>query len=168
MTDNARGEFLLMGNNSFNFVLVTKLKECSAQKEKSNQPNTVILSNNLADLKAEKFRQKNEKRSKKMLLNFSNVKTERLSTELKILKILLTLREQENVLELPLAFIEDELKISHNTLKKFLRVLRDANILKFSLKGLFTLNPDVIDFTDVCVPSALNVLRYNYKVFQSD
>lgn len=103
-----------------------------------------------------------------MLINFSNVKTESLSTELKILKILLMLREQENVLELPLAFIEDELKISHNTLKKFLRVLRDANVLKFSLKGLFTLNPDVIDFTDICVPSALNVLRYNYKVFISD
>ena len=82
--------------------------------------------------------------------------------------MLLTLREQENLLELPLAFIEEELDISHNTLKKFLRALRDANVLKFSLKGLFTLNPDVVDFTDVCVPSAINILRYNYKMFQSD
>ncbi|MBQ7373301.1 MAG: replication/maintenance protein RepL [Clostridia bacterium] len=103
-----------------------------------------------------------------MIIDFSKINVENFSTEFKILNILLTLREQENVLELPLAFIEDELKISHNTLKKFLRVLRDGNVLKFSLKGLFTLNPDVIDFTDICVPSAINVLRYNYKQFQSD
>ena len=103
-----------------------------------------------------------------MIVDFDKLKVENLSTEFKILKMLLTLREQENVLELPLEFFESELKISRNTLKKFLRSLRDANVLKFSLKGLFTLNPDVIDFTDVCVPSALNVLRYNYKVFQSD
>ena len=91
-----------------------------------------------------------------------------MSTEFQILNMLLTLKEQENLLELPLSFIESELKISHNTLKKFLRVLRDANVLKFSLKGLFTLNPDVVDFTDVCVPSALNILKYNYKMFKSD
>lgn len=103
-----------------------------------------------------------------MIVDFDKLKVENLSTEFKILKMLLTLREQENVLELPLEFFESELNISRNTLKKFLRSLRDANVLKFSLKGLFTLNPDVIDFTDVCVPSALNVLRYNYKVFQSD
>ena len=103
-----------------------------------------------------------------MTINFSNVNVEPLSTELKILNILLTLREQENMLELPLAFLEEELEISHNTLKKFLRVLRDANVLKFSLKGLFCLNPDVVDFTDVCVPSALNILKYNYKMFKSD
>ena len=103
-----------------------------------------------------------------MLVNFGNVKIDVMSTEVKILNILATLREQENMLELPLSFLEDELEISHNTLKKFLRVLRDANVLKFSLKGLFVLNPDVVDFTDVCVPSAINVLRYNYKVFNSD
>lgn len=103
-----------------------------------------------------------------MIIYLNDVKVENLSTEFKLLKILVTLREQENLLELPLAFLEDELKISHNTLKKFLRLLRDANVLKFSLKGIFSLNPDVIDFSDVCVPSALNVLRYNYKVFQSD
>lgn len=91
-----------------------------------------------------------------------------MSTEFQILNMLLTLKEQENLLELPLSFIESELKISHNTLKKFLRVLRDGNVLKFSLKGVFTLNPDVVDFTDVCVPSALNILKYNYKMFKSD
>lgn len=103
-----------------------------------------------------------------MIIDFSKLNVENFSTEFRILNILLTLREQENVLELPLAFIEDELKISHNTLKKFLRVLRDGNVLKFSLKGIFTLNPDVIDFTDICAPAAVNVLRYNYKQFQSD
>lgn len=103
-----------------------------------------------------------------MIIHLDKVKVENLSTEIKLLNILVTLREQENVLELPLAFLEDELQISHNTLKKFLRCLRDADVLKFSLKGLFTLNPDVVDFTDFCAPSALNVLRYNYKVFQSD
>ena len=103
-----------------------------------------------------------------MLVNLGNVKIDVMSTEVKILNILATLREQENMLELPLSFLEEELEISHNTLKKFLRVLRDANVLKFSLKGLFVLNPDVVDFTDVCVPSAINVLRYNYKVFKSD
>ena len=103
-----------------------------------------------------------------MILHFDAMRVEDFSTELRILKVLLTLREQENLLELPLSFIEDELNISHNTLKKFLRILRDGNVLKFSLKGLFTLNPDVIDFTDICAPSAINVLRYNYKTFISD
>lgn len=103
-----------------------------------------------------------------MILHFDAMRVEDFSTELRILKVLLTLREQENLLELPLSFIEDELQISHNTLKKFLRVLRDGNVLKFSLKGLFTLNPDVVDFTDICAPAAINVLRYNYKTFISD
>lgn len=103
-----------------------------------------------------------------MILHFDNVEVKNLSTEFKILNMLLTLREQENLLELPLAFIEEELDISHNTLKKFLRSLRDANVLKFSLKGVFSLNPDVVDFTDVCVPSAINILKYNYKMFKSD
>ena len=103
-----------------------------------------------------------------MIIHLNNVNVEPLSLEFKILNILVTLREQENMLSLPLSFLEDELQISHNTLKKFLRVLRDANVLKFSLKGLFVLNPDVIDFTDISVPSAINILKYNYKVFQSD
>ena len=103
-----------------------------------------------------------------MIIHLNNVNVEPLSLEFKILNILVTLREQENMLSLPLSFLEDELNISHNTLKKFLRVLRDANVLKFSLKGLFVLNPDVIDFTDISVPSAINILKYNYKVFQSD
>lgn len=98
----------------------------------------------------------------------TNVKVENLSTEIKILNILLTLREQENMLELPLAELEELAGVSHNTLKKFLRVLRDGNVLKFSLKGFYTLNPDVVDFTDICAPVAINVLRYNYKVFKSD
>lgn len=102
------------------------------------------------------------------MISLKNVKVDKLSTDFQLLNILLTLREPENVLELPLAFLEEELKVSRNTLKKFLRQLRDADVLKFSLKGLFILNPEVVDFTDIAVPSAINILKYNYKVFMSD
>ena len=115
-----------------------------------------------------KVRRRNQKGGKILIIDFSKINVTNMSTEFQILNMLLTLKEQENLLELPLSFIESELKISHNTLKKFLRVLRDGNVLKFSLKGVFTLNPDVVDFTDVCVPSAINILKYNYKMFQSD
>ena len=103
-----------------------------------------------------------------MIISLDKIDASKMSTEFQLLTCLMILRTQENVTELPLSFFEKELNVSHNTVKKFLRVLRDANVLKFSLKGLFTLNPEVVDFTDICTPPAISILRYNYKMFQSD
>lgn len=138
-------------------------------KETCSIKSTKILTTTFADgLPRQKFDAKIEKGVKILIIDLSKIKVENLSTEIKLLNILVTLRERENVIELPLASLEELLDVSHNTLKKFLRALRDANVLKFSLKGLFTLNPEVVDFTDICVPPALNILRYNYSTFQSD
>ena len=91
-----------------------------------------------------------------------------LSEELRLLKIFETLKDARNEIELPLEFLEEELSISHNTAKKYLRRLKSAKVLKFSLKGLFTLNPEVFDFNDVCTPAEINMLKIRYETFKSD
>ncbi len=103
------------------------------------------------------------------MLTLQNLKDDvELSEELRLVKIFETLKDSKNEIELPLEFIEEELSISHNTAKKYIRRLKCANILKFSLKGLFTLNPDVFDFNDVCTPAEINMLKIRYETFKSD
>lgn len=71
---------------------------------------------------------------------------------------------------LPLALIEDEVGISHNTLKRHLRTLRDAGVLKFHLKGTFVLNPDVFDLEHCSSvrTAELPARKIQYDLFVSD
>ena len=71
---------------------------------------------------------------------------------------------------LPLSLIEDEVGVSHNTLKRHLRTLRDAGVLKFNLKGTFVLNPDVFDLEHCAAvrTAELPARKIQYDLFVSD
>ncbi|HBF86637.1 MAG TPA: hypothetical protein DDW54_03050 [Clostridiales bacterium] len=71
---------------------------------------------------------------------------------------------------LKLEVIEGVLNVSHNTLKRYLRAFREANVLKFKLSGVYCLNPEVFGLTycPTIRDAELAARQMQYDLFISD